>query len=198
MKNRKCIMKKSLKIFLIAIASVLGLTLIASVGFMIMLSVTNSKYNFSVDSFEAYLDRCEADAALPYPSEKDIFTGYENMDFHFEQNLWVLSSERWYRMVMTYDQPTYTEMTGKIGEAFAFADAASEAHTGGYAPEFQFGGFDFRTCAGNHYPKSMTFIGLNASARKICFLYFQDPELDSTKDFPAFFREHRIIPEEPD
>lgn len=187
-------MKKTHKIVLIASASVFGVLLLLLAGFLFYVHSIIRDSDLSIASIEEYRARRETDACLPAVPE-DEFAGYTEIDFRYEQHLSILSDERWYRMILSYDAAAYAEQTERIEKTYAFAASPGDPAAAGCAPDFRYGGFAFRTCADNYYPKSMRFIGWNEAEQKICYLYFEDGELDFTNDFPTFFKEHRFIAE---
>ncbi len=187
-------MKKSRKIILIVSASVLGALMLAAIVFFVPIFIAFGKGNKTVDSLEQYLALCETEVYYPAVPE-DTFYGYDDVAFRYEKHMWMLSSEQWIRMVMSYDGQAYDEQVKRIYGRYDFIPGATDLTTGGYSPDFSFGGFDFKTESSIVYPKSMLFIGFNRQELKICYLYFSDTELDSTDDFPLFFRQHGFIEE---
>jgi len=187
-------MKKKTKTVLIVLAAVFGTILVLLIGAIITLSVVFGRGDKAVDSFEEYMALCETGEYYPEIS-LDAFKDYDDIDFHYEQHLWALSSERWYRVILTYNDSTYAKQQEYFNETYDFISNASEDNTGGYSPDFSFGGFEFKTDSCISYPKNMLFIGFNETEKKICYLYFEDDELDSTDDFPIFFQQHHFLPE---
>ena len=186
-------MRKNRKVTIIISVSILCVLLVF-LGLYVGARVLFGRGNVTVTSLDKYLALCETDGSLPAVPE-DEFRGYNDLDFRYEQHLSMLSDERWLRMTLSYDEKTYAEQTARIDESYDFASGAASACTGGYSPDFSFGGFEFKTCSSNVYPKSMCFIGFNKAEQKLCYLYFEDGELDLTDDFPLFFRQHKFIAE---
>lgn len=179
---------------MIVSASVLGAIALLMIGNLVAMFFLFGKGDKTVDSLEEYIALCKSDEYYPTIPE-DITKNCNQIDFRYEQHLWALSSERWYRIVMTYDDRSFTEQQEHFNQSCDFAFDAAENQTGGYSPDFIYGGFTFKTAVPNIYPKSMLFIGFNEKEKQICYLYFEDYELDSTDDFPQFFRQHKFIPE---
>ena len=187
-------MKKRTKRIIIVCTSVFGVLAVLSICIFVKLFALLGRGSKTVDSLEEYIVLCETEEYYPkVPVEN--FIDCDRLYFHYEQLLSVLSSERWYCMVRTYDNLSYAKQKALFYKTYSFATEATEQQTGGYSPDFCFGGFAFHIDSLSSYPKSMLFIGFNEAENKICYLYFEDYELDLTDDFPFFFQQHGFIPE---
>ena len=127
--------------------------------------------------------------ALP-PDE--MLGAYEDADFYYDEMLSPISSYRSYSVTLYYTEEAYAAQKAYLNESVAFVEAASE-ETGGYEPDFTCGGFRFRTEEGLCFPKCMDFIGFNDDENAICFIHFEDWELDVCSDFPQELTEKGLI-----
>ena len=116
------------------------------------------------------------------PSD-ELLGDYENADFYYNEMLSPISSYRSYSVTLYYTEEAYAAQKAYLNESVAFVEAASE-ETGEYEPDFTCGGFRFRTEEGLYFPKCMDFIGFNDDENAICFIHFEDMELDGCRDFP--------------
>ena len=183
-------MKKTTKIVLIVISSVLALTLLVGVSFGIYLKIEINKTCFSTNSIEEYYEACEKDGAMPQVSTKE-FEPCNNIEFYYEQNLWFVISERWYRLTMSYDESEYQNQVKRIESEYTFISTIPNSDS--YEKTFEYGDYTFRVCTPYNYPKEMSFIGFDEKNQKICYIYFSDGDLDSTDDFPEFFEQYEFI-----
>lgn len=182
-------MKKTVKIALIAICSVTALALIIGAAFVISLKIAINKNCFSIDNIEEYYKVCEKDGTMPQVST-DEFEPYSNIEFYYEQNLWVIISERWYKLVMSYDEGEYQKQVNRIEYEYTFISTIPNSDS--YEKTFEYGNYTFKVCTPYVYPKEMSFIGFDETNHKICYIFFSDYELDYTDDFPEFFKEHQF------
>ena len=140
----------------------------------------SSKTVKDIDAYKALYDTDHVCPALP-PDE--ILGDYENVDFYYNEMLSPISSYRSYSVTLYYTEEAYAAQKAYLNESVAFVEAASE-ETGEYEPDFTCGGFRFRTEEGLYFPKCMDFIGFNDDENAICFIHFEDMELDGCRDFP--------------
>lgn len=185
-------MKKTTKIILIVISSILALALLVGVSYGIYLKTVIDKTCFSTDNIEEYNKAREKDEAMPEVNTKvKEFEPCNDIDFHYEQDLWFIMSERWYKLTMTYDENEYQKQTERIESEYTFISTIPDSDS--YAKTFEYSDYTFRVCTPYDYPKEMSFIGFDEKNRKICYIYFSDIDLDSTDDFPEFFEQHEFI-----
>ena len=183
-------MKKTTKIVLIVLSSVLIFAILVCASFAIYLKIEIDKINFSTDNLEEYYKVCEKDEAMPEVSIKE-FEPCNDIDFFYEQDLWFFISERWYRLTMSYDESAYQKQVERIESEYTFISTIPDSDS--YNKTFEYGDYVFRVCAPYNYPKVMSFIGFNEKSHKICYIYFSDFELYDTDDFPVFFEQHGFM-----
>lgn len=183
-------MKKITKTALIVLSSVLILALLVCASFAIYIKIEFDKSSFSIDNLEEYYEVCEKDGTMPEVSVKE-FEPYNDIDFYYKQNLWLIISERWYRLTMSYDESAYQKQVERIEREYTFISAIPDSDS--YEKTFEYGDYTFRVCTPYYYPKEMSFIGFDEKSHKICYIYFSDFELDDTNDFPDFFEQHGFM-----
>lgn len=183
-------MKKKAKITLLVIGSVLALILFVGASSVIYLRTEINKSSFSINNIEEYYEACEKDGAMPPISTKE-FEPCDNIEFYYEQNLWVIISERWYKLTMSYNESEYQKQVKRTESEYDFI--SDEREPDSYEKTFEYGDYIFRVCQPYYYPKEMSFIGFDEMNHKICYIFFSDFELDITDDFPEFFNQHSFV-----
>lgn len=143
-----------------------------------------------ITSLDKYYSEQQKHLSLPEVNT-DEFKGYKDIQFLYKSNFTVISDEQWYRMVMLYDEKSFLKQVKRIDSEYKFVSAEDKDNVGGHSPDFTYNGYEFRTVC-EDYPHQITFIGLDKVNHRICYIYFEDRELDSTDDFPQFFEKKRL------
>ena len=183
--------KKSIRIILIIFACFAAAALIAGVGFYIWISSLSSSR--TVTDIEKYERLCAEDSLLPALPAAERLGSYTAPDFYFAEDHFPVFANRWcYRLTLQYAPEDYAAQAEYLKKTVSFVARAGE-HTHGYAPEFPCGGFRFFTEDGIWFPKRMDFIGFDDETRRICFIYFEDENLDDGPDFPRFLEQYGLL-----
>lgn len=173
---------------LLCIFATLAVPVIAFSIFLTVVSVGDAPS--CITSLDKYYSEQQAHGSLPEVNT-DEFDGYKDIKFLYRNNYTIISDEQWYRMVMTYDEKSFSQQVKRIDSEYKFVSAEDKDVVGGHSPNFTYNGYEFRTIC-EVYPHQMTFIGLDKVNHQICYVYFEDGELDSTNDFPQFFEQKRL------
>ena len=183
--------KKTLKIILITCACLAAAALIVFAGFWFWVSSLHSSR--TVSDIEEYERLCAEDRLLPALPTAERLGNYTARDFFFAEDHFPVIINRWsYRLTLEYTPQDYAAQAEYLKKNVSFVAQAGE-NTHGYAPEFTCGGFRFFTEEGVWFPKGMDFIGFDDETYRICFVYFEDENLDDGPDFPQFFEMYGIM-----
>ena len=175
-------MKKRTKIILLIAGA--GLLIASGIFLGKIIFVLSCMSSDTVRDIEKYRELSATPYSV-YPAlpPDEMLGAYEDADFYYDEMLSPISSYRSYSVTLYYTEDAYAAQKAYLNESVAFVEAASE-ETGGYEPDFTCGGFRFRTEEGLYFPKCMDFIGFNDNENAICFIHFEDMELDGCRDFP--------------
>ncbi len=183
---------KTRKTILIIFACLAAAALIAVAGFFIWIHSLGSSR--TVTDMEKYERLCAEDSLLPALPAAECLGSYTAPDFYFAEDHFPVLANRWsYRLTLQYAPEDYAAQAEYLKETGSFVAAAGE-NTHGYSPEFTCGGFRFFTEDGIYFPKRMDFIGFDDETCRICFVYFEDENLDDGPDFPEFLKQYHLSP----
>ncbi len=127
------------------------------------------------------------------PSD-ELLGDYENADFYYNEMLSPISSYRSYSVTLYYGEAQYKAQKAYVNANKTYVETVGKK-TGGYEPSFTCGGFRFQTEQDLIFPKRMDFIGFNDDENAICFIHFEDWELDGCSDFPQAINESGLVSE---
>ena len=151
----------------------------------------SSKTVKDIDAYKALYGTDHVCPALP----PDAMLGnYESAAFYYNEVLAPISNYRSYSVTLYYDEERYAAQKTYVNENKRYVETAG-INTGGYEPSFTCGGFRFQTEQGLIFPKRMDFIGFNDDENAICFIHFEDWELDGCSDFPQELTERGLVSE---
>lgn len=151
----------------------------------------SSKTVKDIDAYKALYDTDHVCPALP-PDE--MLGDYENVDFYYNEMLSPISNYRSYSVTLYYGEAQYNVQKTFVNENKTYVAAAS-FKTGGYDPNFTCGGFRFQTEQGLIFPKCMDFTGFNDDENAICFIHFEDWDLDGCSNFPLELVQRGLVAE---
>ena len=184
--------KKSIRIILIIFACFAAAALIAGVGFYIWISSLSSSR--TVTDIEKYERLCAEDSLLPALPAAERLGSYTAPDFYFAEDHFPVFANRWcYRLTLQYAPEDYAVQKNFLKQTCSFVAQAGE-DTHGYTPDFTCGSFRFSTEEGVWFPKFMSFLGFDDTACRICFVYFEDENLNDGPDFPQFLEQYNLSP----
>ena len=175
-------MKKRIKIILLIAGA--ALLIICGIFLGKLIFVFSCMSSDTVRDIEKYIELSGAPYSV-YPAlpPDDMQGDYEDVDFYYDEMLSPISSYRSYSVTLYYGKAQYKAQKAYVNNNKTYVEAAGEK-TGGYEPSFTCGGFRFQTEQGLIFPKCMDFIGFNDAEKAICFIHFEDWELDGCSDFP--------------
>lgn len=183
--------KKPLKIILIIFACLATAAVIACVGFFIWISSLHSSR--TVTDIEKYERLCAEEWLLPALPEAERCGNYASRDFYFEEEHSMFANRWCYRLTLQYAPEDYAVQKNFLKQTCSFVAQAGE-DTHGYTPDFTCGSFRFSTEEGVWFPKFMSFLGFDDAACRICFVYFEDENLNDGPDFPQFLEQYNLSP----
>lgn len=180
--------KKTLKIFLYAIA-ILILATIIFIGWSLFGSITKNNIKY-------YNELTEKNVLMPPISN---IGDYEDLRFqYYHKNMLFFESDS-YSLVAKYDANTYLEQKDILDEKYVFQEKnLPDMKDVDKKPMFSIGTFNFRLlCLDTYkdedliYPKKMVFIGTSDNDYEIAYIYFQDLDLDYIDtSFENFLKEY--------
>ena len=186
-------MKIGMKIFLIILSAILALIL----AFLVILSIIIGFMIFvpqmDVDtSIDAWVELQEEHSYLPAISEMGYYEDVQ-CKYQHRENL-VISSDA-YILRATYSQENFDAQKDYILNTYSFQNTVTDEigeETIQKNASFLFDGYDFKMLSLEEYdlwyPKYFAFVGFCKEKQEICFIYFEDIELDYISgSFEDFF-----------
>ena len=186
-------MKKRMKIIL----PIAGAALLIICGIFLgkLIFVFSCISSDTVRDMEKYRELSGApNSVYPALPPDDMLGDYEDADFYYDEMLSPVSSYRSYSVTLYYSEEKYCTQKTYVNANKTHIETAGE-ETGGYEPSFTCGGFRFCTDEGIYFPKCMDFTGFNDKENAICFIHFEDWELDGCSDFPQELVQRGLVAE---
>ena len=182
-------MKIGMKIFLIILSAILAFWVILSIIIGFMIFVPQMDVDTSID---AWVELQEEHSYLPAISEMGY---YEDVQCKYQHRENLIISSDAYILRATYSQENFDAQKDYILNTYSFQNTVTDEigeETIQKNASFLFDGYDFKMLSLEEYelwsPKYFAFVGFCKEKQEICFIYFEDIELDYISgSFEDFF-----------
>jgi len=172
-------MKTGVMIFLIILSVILTFWIVVCSVIGFMLFVPQKDVNTSLD---AWVELQNKQSYLPAVSEMG---DYENIQCKYQHRENLIVSSDAYILRATYSQENFETQKDYVLNSYSFQDTVTDEireKNIQKSASFSFDGYNFKMLSIDEYelwyPKYFSFVGFSAEKQEICFIYFEDIELD--------------------